>query len=146
MAKQMGKYDSDEASMVLGKAWGLAHMCLGQASETSDDGKAVEFQHIAAALRYIASQVGNVECTLQDAPEEARKAVKAARGVCEVIAADAITEFEGQEFHAGMHWRDDITTWALNALCDALEEAKNAVDDESLARFQGEQGDSHVQH
>ena len=146
MVEQISEYDSDQASIALGNLWGLAHMCFGQVSEPPPKESAIDFLHVRAALRYIAFQVKNVQSASSKAPTEVRQALDAARGVCEVIAADAAVEYVGREISSGMHWNDEITSWAFGALCDALEVAKKAVDDGSLTEIQSGHEANHVQH
>lgn len=118
-------FDPDAASLALGKAWGLAHMCCGLAVEPPKEERC-DFAHVRGVLRHIASLVGEGERAAAGAPVPVREAIAEARAVSEVLKSDAAVEYAGHD--VGQHWNDEITDWALTALCDAIGTAKQAID------------------
>ncbi len=126
MADQLAAYDSDEASMQLGRAWGLAHLCAGEESEAGQR----NIRDIRLVVQYIASTILPIEAVASGAPPRVEEAIRQAAGVARVVADELVTEYAGR---VGQHWNDEVTSWALSALAESIEAAKDAVDEASSA-------------
>lgn len=112
----------DDASWLLSTAYGIASMCNGLASDPPIDRK-TDWSSIKRSLEYIARLTGEAVALLEGGK---REAVADAHAVALVVAADAVNEAPG--LGAGPHLNSETTAWATQALCDALERARDAVD------------------
>jgi hypothetical protein len=101
-----------DASLALGKAWGLAYVCC----DITEGG--TETFNVGGVLRSVRHQIGIAAEKVQGV-ESANLAVGEALAVCDLVTADA------QETAYGT---DSPSMWALEALPDALQRAKAAVD------------------
>jgi ABC-type transporter Mla subunit MlaD len=124
MSKTLHNFDVDTASMALGKASGLAHMCNGQVSEADDNGRC-DYAHIRSVLKHISSLVDEARDASKGAPPPAQHAVDSARAVSALLVSDALVDYAGR---VGPHWNEEITGWAFTALSDVIDRAKVAVD------------------
>lgn len=124
-----------EASMALGMAAGLATMCAGHIDETGDEDRC-SASHLNDVVRYIATLAREAEVAAKRAPIQVREVVRMARSISEMVAAEATVEILGRH---GQHWNDDITSWGLTALGNALKRARAAVDGD------GVESESHVE-
>lgn len=115
----------DDASMDLGRAWGLSFLCasvLNQVKGESSDEERARHLSAAGALQHIAALSKSAAEQLGEAPAEVKNSVWQASGVAAVVAREA---FIGP----GLQYREDITDWAVDAVTQALESAKQAVDE-----------------
>ena len=101
-----------DASLALGKAWGLAYVCC----DITDGG--TQTFNVAGVLRSVRHQIGIAAEKVQGV-EAANLAVNEALAVCDLVLADA------EESAFAIH---SASMWALEALPDVLQRAKDAVD------------------
>ena len=107
----IGRAMSD-ASLALGKAWGLAYVCC---DVTEGGTEAFNIRGVLGSVRHhIATAAEKVQSV-----EAARLAVNEALAVCDLVMADA------KESAFAIH---SPSMWALEALPDALQRAKAVVD------------------
>lgn len=117
----------DDASMLLGMAYGVAHMCCGAAEEVVDT-EASDVTDIVAGLRHIAELVGEANGLVASIAGPAEHVARAL-SVLTLATNDIGVEREGRYFQ---HWNDEITAWSLHAVCDLVKRAKAAVDGEAV--------------
>lgn len=113
----------NQASRLLGMAFGLAHMCCGAAQEVADDPGDVT--DVVMGLRHITGLVGEAKDLMAISSTGTPKAVVHAHAVCSLVRGDIAVDDEGRP---RQHWNDEITAWSLHALCDVIKRAKDAVD------------------
>lgn len=118
----MADSSRNDASMLLGMAFGVAHMCCGASEEL--DREDADLTDIVRGLRHITTLVGEAEKLIAASPVPV-ESVGRALAVCTLATTDIAVEFEGRY---RQHWNDEITAWSLHALCDVIERAKAAVD------------------
>ena len=114
------KHDIDslnEASLELGKAWGLAETLCFQASESPGR---IDCQGVT---RVICTLITEAETRVRDA--EVRLHISDALAVCDLVLADL--EEDG-------HQPNPASTWALESMPFVIQRAKKAVDSAPLYR------------
>lgn len=114
--------DQDAASMALGRAMGLAHLVSG----VGDGASREDAPHVKRSLLHIGELVREAADAFKGGPAATQAVIDQARSVCYLAAKDCVTELANGD--AGMHWNEEITAWALDAVCEAIARAKVAVD------------------
>lgn len=114
--------DQDAASRALGRAMGLAYMVSGAAENASDAGAL----HVKNGLLHIGGLIKEARGALKDGPQTVLQVIDQAYAACYVTAKDCVVELGDGD--AGMHWNEEITAWAMNAICEAIKSAKETVD------------------
>lgn len=124
------EYDSDDASIQLGKAWGLARVCTGlcAAGDPATRGEE-ESRAISGTLRFIASTVAGVEANTHGAPKEVLQAIADAAAVSRAMVGNVDDNPRG--YAAALCSSEEVADWSLHALADAIQSAKTAVDEAS---------------
>jgi len=101
----------NEASLALGKAWGLATTCCSLTGEREG-----QFG-VEGILRSVHHLVGQAATLVKGTPPALE--VQAAQAVCDLLLVDA------QE---GTYGSESPSMWALESLPDAVKHAKGVVD------------------
>ena len=114
----------EEASMLLGMASGLAHMCCGASEELSKE-ESQDMTEVVTVLRHVSTLLGEAKESMARSSAGAPRVVVQAHAVCSLVTADISVDFDGR---SRQHWNDEITAWGLHALCDIIKRAKDAVD------------------
>jgi hypothetical protein len=117
----------DAASLALGRAMGLAYMVSG----VGDGASREDAPHVKRSLQHIGELVRETADAFKGGPAATQAVIDQARSVCYVAAKDCVTEHADGD--AGMHWNDEITTWAFGAVCEAIARAKAAVDSSEVS-------------
>lgn len=110
----------DDASLRLGMAHALGQMCCdasGQLTDSPDE----DITGIWAAVRHMASLVGEAKELMAGL-----EPLERAHAVCRLVAAQVGTQSARR---VARHCSSDVTDFSLRAVCDAIEQAKAAVDD-----------------
>lgn len=113
----------DEASMLLGLAYGVAHMCCGAVEEIDEEPG--DITDVVMGLRHITglvSEAKNLVASISGPGEHVARAL----AVCTLATADIGVARDGR-YH--QHWNGEITAWSLHSICDIIERAKSAVDE-----------------
>lgn len=113
----------DDASMLLGMAYGVAHICCGAAEEVDDEPG--DITDVVMGLRHITGLVSEAKNLVHSIAGPAEHVARAL-AVCTLAAADIGVERDGRY---RQHWNGEITAWGLHSICDVIERAKGAVDE-----------------